>query len=496
MWILLLLVVVAVAGLLLREFWKLWLPFSVATNAQARGRKDAACRLYRRVIATPTLLSDVARRDARYRLSWLLMEQGQYVEAAELLQANLKARLAPAVEARMRQRLAEALEGAGQALQATAERTQAEELLAGAALDADKLLVEAGMLNKQQRFPEAYAAYERSLALIPPGNTAARTRTMVQLALAAFNSGQPQQAIRWGEQTIALKPGLTVLMTAHSAAGLGCNALGQLEQAEAHLATALEIATNAGNQDAAARFMVQVAETRRRMGRLMEAMQMCEQAAGMSISQRRNVYAGQYEILCNWGRFEEAVQVLEQAQRAQQFATPSAQKRMQAVYACETAMLLGERNLPEQGLQKLAEGLEGLRNDTKVSTRFQAGGIWLLAMQNRRKEVSAQVADMEARLADFRQDPATQRIIVGNIGRALYILAEYARSLDCWKQYLALAPDPVLLPRGYFYAGHCLHQLGRREEAKAMLEQAVALHIDTVEAQYARRLLQELSALT
>ncbi len=482
-----------VGGFLLREFGRIWVPLSLAINAQARGRHDAACRLYRIVIAKPTRLSEVAKRDARFRLSWLLMENGEYAEAVELLQTNLKARCAPTVESNARQRLAEALEGAGQMEAAEAERTRAGALLDATPNTAGKLLSEADMLSKQQKFTEAYAAYERGLVLVPSANTALRARVMAQLALSAFNCGQPQQAIQWGEQAVALKPGLTILLTAHSAAGLGYNALGQLEQAETHQTRALEIATNAGNQDSAARFTVQVAETRRRMGRLVEAMQMCEQAAGMSIRQRRSVYAVQYEILSNWGRFDEAAQVLEQAQRAQQFPTPSMQKRMQAVYVCETAMLFGERGLPEQGWPMLAEGLEGLRNDTKTATRFRAGGVWLLALLNRRDEVFAQAADVEAGMGDFAQDPATRRILIGNLGRAFHVLAEYERSLDCWRQYLALSPDPVLQPRGYYYAGSCLYHLGDTNEAKAMLEKALAFGIDTVDANRARRLLLELN---
>jgi tetratricopeptide (TPR) repeat protein len=183
-------------------------------------RKEAAARLFQVVLAKPALFGIRVKREARFRLAWLRMERGEHEAAAELLRENLTARVPLAVEANTRQRLAEALEGAGQVEAAEAERRRVGELLTGAKDDAERLLSEAKMLNSQQRFAEAYAALERGLAQIPEANSAARAKTMVQLANTAFNAGKPEETIRWGEMALQLKPSYTFHHLAHSVLGL------------------------------------------------------------------------------------------------------------------------------------------------------------------------------------------------------------------------------------------------------------------------------------
>ena len=485
-WILLIVAACAVL-VLLREFFALWVPLAFAINKQAAGRTALACKLYARVIATPCLLSDSVRRDARFRLSWLLMEEGRFDEAAALLRSSLQVRLPAAAESNIRQRLAEALEGAGHAGEAQEERDRAAKLLSGASDSAEKAMAEAGMLQKNQRFEAAYAAFERGLSQIPIANSEQRARVMTQLGLAAFNAGRPADAVRWSERAIALNPRGAVLMTALSTAGLGYAGLGKLEQSEQARLRALELATRAGNKDAAARYMAQVAETRRRRGQLVEAMQMCERALGLTVAARRSVYATQYEYLCNWGRFEEAATVLNQAQSAHGFPTPSAQQRMSAVFDCETALILAERGLPEQAPPHMAKGLAGLHTDTKTSARYQAGKVWILALIGQKQAARLEAERIEFSLDGFAVDRATQRIMLAALGRAWVELEDPARSLDCWQRYQALEPDPIMQPRGYYFVGECLRRLGDLPGAKAALQQAVDLNIDCHHAALARK---------
>ncbi len=486
MWVLLFLVILTVC-VLAREFWALWVPYAAATSLVARGRKDAARRVFERVIATPTLLSKGVRHEARFRLSWLFMENGHYEEAVTLLQTCLQRPLKPAVAANIRQRLAEALEGAGRAGEAQAERVLAGSVLAGAATDAEKLLAQAAMLNKQQKYQEAYAAYEAGLALIPAANKLVRAKVLVQLALAAYNMGEPQQTIDRAEQAIALQPELTIHMTAHSAAGLGYVSLGQLDRAEEHRTKALEMATRAGNKDASARYMVQLAEVQRRRGKLMEAMQLCQQAASLTVKERRSVYAVQYEILSSWGRFEEAADALEQMQRAQGFPTPTMQKRIQAVTYCEKALLLAELDQPEQALATMQEGLADLSNDHKLTTRFEAGRAWIQALLGQADEARAQMRDLEARLPDFAQDPGTQRIVYGALGKACFALNDYAQGVTFWQRYLDCSPDPVMMPYACYHQAMCLLRMDDKTGAQRLLEQAVAFNLDTNGSRRAQR---------
>src|SRR5260221_8858938 len=82
-----------------REFWKVYLPVAVANSCMAKGRKDTARKIYERVLTTPSLFGAFVKWQARFRLSWLFMESGEYARAAELLRVKLRTPPPPAIEA-------------------------------------------------------------------------------------------------------------------------------------------------------------------------------------------------------------------------------------------------------------------------------------------------------------------------------------------------------------------------------------------------------------
>ncbi|MBC7529161.1 MAG: tetratricopeptide repeat protein, partial [Chthonomonadaceae bacterium] len=105
MWLLIFLVVLVVGILLVREFFGFWLPFAVATNLVSKGKKEPAIRLFRKIMEGSPLLSATVQGEARYRLSWLMMEKGNYEDAVTLLREMLKRRQSKATESNVRQRL-------------------------------------------------------------------------------------------------------------------------------------------------------------------------------------------------------------------------------------------------------------------------------------------------------------------------------------------------------------------------------------------------------
>lgn len=455
LWFLLLGVVCLLLFLGLRA-WKARLLCALAVSAAARGHKEIVCKLFERVLALPTPGGARLKRGARYQLSWLRMERGEYEAAAELLRVNLQARLSPEEEVNTRQRLAEALEGAARTEEAEAERRQANALVGQAEKGAGLLLAQAGMLNREQRFAEAYAAYREALDQLPPTNRPARLTTLLPLALTAFHTGLPEETITWGETALPLATMPPMQMQAHSVLGLGYATLGRLEEAETHRLKALELAVQLKNRDQVARYMAQLAEVQARRGHLVEAMQRCEQAKALSVTERRLIYSVEIECLKAWGRFEEALVVLEQAQQARGFPTPSAEQRMRAAFSSECAVLKAELGDPEVSLIENRKALDGLQADAKLTAQYRANQVWFLALLGRREEVVAEAEEVEALLADFAGARGTQLSGYGALGRAFFVLADYSRSAVYWQRYLDLKPDPVSLPKALYFLGEGL----------------------------------------
>jgi len=483
----------ALLFILLRELWlSLLLPVA-AQLAMMRGDRERARRILERAVAAPSLGGERGKVDTRFRLAWIYLEEKRFDDAVAQCRTLLKRRLKPAVEANVRRRLAHCLEAAGKLDEAHAERQRAAERVVAAPDDAEKFLSQAQMFEEQGRHAEACEAYERGLALIPRWNDVARKNTMVKLALSSYNAGRPDRALQLAEEAIALKPEPMLLMLAHNVAGLAYSTQGNLEAAENHRQQAFLLAAASGNQDNAARFLVQLAEVQMKRGKFVQAAEASEQAAGMSFNARRHARLVQAECLRLWGRLEEARETLEQASRAPGLPVPSAERRAQAVLSLGLAWIAAEENQPQTALNHLHQAAAELQQDEKLSLHYEATAAWVLALLNRREEGEQKIAQVEARLPQFVHDRATQGLCGGMLARAIFELKDFERSKSYWERYLSLKPDPAFEPIGLYYLGECHRHLGDVETAKAKFQQAVNTGLDTHHTRLARSRVEEIT---
>lgn len=480
--------IVAAAG---REFWYFSALPMRAHLARTRGDVDAARQILEMVIATPTIFSRRAKLVMRYRLAVLYMQAQRYEEAADNLRLLLDTTLKPSVESDVRRRLADCLEGSGQRQASDEERRRAEHCLEGQVQDGFWYLSQGLLHEKEQRFPEACDSYEQALALLPGNRSTARTEAMARLSLSSFNAGRPDQAVRWAEETIAQKPGIEIRILAHGFAGLGYGNLGRLEEAEEHKKIAMELAMLAGNQDRAAECMVSLADIMRKRGKIVEAMEACDHAAGMSLKARRIARTTQAECLRAWGRFDEAKEVLAQAQCAPTLFIPSMERRSQAVLSLGKAWLEAENDDPEKALEHLEEASIELANDSKLSLWCDATTAWVYASMGRHEEAVETMEHVEARSAEFAADRSTCLGSLSSLGRAAYLLGDFELSKTYWQQYLELHPDPVWQPKGLYYLGECHLHLGDIASALSSFERAVEMGFDTEHVTRSQRRLQE-----
>ena len=428
MWLLVFIVVALGVGfLIVREVLRYWVMFALAGNYVKQGRTKSAIIFYRKVLLGSTMFSGSVQREARSRLSWLMMAQGNYEEAATLIQELLAGRRTKAEEAHIRHRLAEALDGAGEHEAAEHERVCASELLDEAEESVEKLVVKASLLNTQQRYAEAYATLELALPKIT--NPALRAQTMVQLSLAAFESGKTEAIVRWGEEALTLQPDHTIRSLAHDLCGMGYASEGNLDEAERHRQLRLEIEQKTGNGDKIAECMAQLATIKQRRGDIDGAMRLCSEARELSIVSRKHVYAQEIECLKSRGQFSEAMETLGIVRRMQGLPTPSAQKRMEAVYSAEEATLQLELGELEVALVQNDKALAGVLNDTKLTLQYNAVRVLILARLKRQEEAESLIGMIEKQLPEYLETRGLLIEIYAILGRALLDLAQPEKSL-------------------------------------------------------------------
>lgn len=494
-WIWAALIVVVVALLLREGFIHVILP-GVAQAAQTTGRKHAAKGLLLRSIQAWTLFSDRSRDDERYRLAHFFMEDGLHDEAIALLRRALSHRHAPGVEANHRRRLADVLESAGRIEEASEERRRAEAILEHAPQDVETLLAAARMRDQDNRYAEACDLYAQALPKIPRWNETARNDTLLKLALALFNADRMEDAYLRAEEVLASKPGLGVQMLAHSFAGLGRSGMGHYDEAEAHRRAAHDLALAAGNTDQAAEFLVQIASSRSDRGYLVEAIQACEKAAGMSLAVRPLAWLTQSKCLSLWGRFDEARGLLLRALDGPSHSTPSLARRSIAVQHLALADLEAETGDGEASWRHLEEAAAVLGDDPKIGHWCEAQRAWTLAVMGRATESEESARRAEVALEGLSDDASSRNYVLSHLALAATVRGDYARALPLWERWLALPPEPALQPMGWYFTGECHRRLGDPSSAREAYVRAEAVGLDTHYARQAHGRLREMGPAT
>lgn len=460
---------------------------AAARQLRNRGQGRQGRALLERAAAAPSLFGERARRGTRFLLAWYLMEEGEYERGAEQCRTILRRRLPRGFEAQVRQRLADCLEGGGDAGAASEERELGMARLEGGRDGPDELLARARALRQEGKHAEACDVTQQALAAMRPEPSLSRSRVLLHLALASFDAGRPADTVRFAEEAL---PGCSLSdmrVTAHKTAGIGYSSQGRLEEAEQHLQEAFIEARRAGMTELAASILAQLAGIRMNRGRIAEAVEAAERAAGLSLKARRQARMVESECLRLWGRHAEARTANEQARRAPGHAVPAAERRSQAILLLGLAWIEAEAGEPGAALDALHRASADLQGDVKLELYCIATAGWLMALAGRPDEARAQIEEAARRTADFADDVKTRELCLAMAGRARLALGEPAFARDAWEEYLRLEPVPVSRPTAHYHLGECHAQLGDVEAARAAWRAAVDLGIDTHFARQAKR---------
>lgn len=481
---------ISIAALLLlavlaREFYCFaWLP-ARAHVAFARGRRAEARALMERVAGTWSVFGRKAKLETRFRLSWMYLADGDAARAADQCREILSIRLRPAAEANIHRRLADCLEAGGHQEEAAAERERAIAIVATGGDDTLTAISRAGLLEQQRQYAEAVLAYEQALEKVPASLTRQRAELKVRLALACYQAGRAEDAVRYAREALAEGPGTTMLMIAHGTAGLGLAALGRPGEAQAHREQALDIALRLGNKGAAAQYLVQLAASHLAAGELVRASQQAERAAGLSLESRRPARLLQAECLRAWGRWDEARDTMLQAREAPGPPVPSDARRSAAIIDLGLALVEIEAGRCGAALARVENARESFGADARLVLWSDALRTLALAVHGRHDEARALMDGVLLRLPDLKDDRPTQLTVIGALARAALEIGQMERSRELWREWLAESPDPVWRPQGLYCLGLVEEGLGNTLAAQHLYTEAAA-GVDTYYAARAR----------
>jgi len=402
----------------------------------------------------------------------------RYNEAIEQCQKLLAQRLKPSVKAEVRRIFANCLEAIGKVKEADAERRKAEECLVSAPSDFAKLMTEGKMLEQEGRIAEAYDALKQALGFLPKRDKIRRPVCLLQLATLAFRLGRANETVQLAEEAITLQPELNLLRHAHRIAALGYSSLGDLERQEEHLNRSLAISMALQNGEKIAEDLVGLAAVWWKRGEFVKAMEACEQAAQMSLKVRRQARLVQAEILKLWGRYDEAIDLLKQASRAEPLPFVSLERLHQAFISLVIAGIEAEKGHADEAMRLLEEIKDVANQDPKASLIWTATLSWVQATSGRHQEAMATLAEAEKHLMnEFPQDRSVQTDVYALMGRAFLIVGDLMTSIECWERCLKANPIPVLRPTILYHLGECYFQQGEIERGKGYLARGNILRI-------------------
>ena len=461
--------------------------------AKRKIRSPRVRRYLEWVVATPSLLGDFIRVDARHDLMRLAhMEALHETVAAQGFAILRHDRVPHGIRAEVRRRLAEALEGLGRFDEAAEQRRLGVADLKVAEKDPSWYVSRGRQLAAERDFNGACRAYELGLEATPDGDRDTRALLTLHLANALFMAGRIEESARRAEEATGLVTDFEQLYSAHRQAGASYGTLGLLEQAKVHRQRAVELAEAAGQRDKLADALADLAELERKQGHLANALAACDRAA--AIKPTRHVEGVRYEILRSWGRFDDAFAANLRASEIDPNPAPRTEQMMQGIYAYGRAFLRMEQGRLDEVPTLLEAAAERVRGDAKLTVWCDAAQTRFAALAGRRDDALRGLDRVERRQDEFAQDRNTRAVIFSSLGRAALALGEYDRALGYWQQYLELPPTPVDAPIAYYHLGEALRGLGDEPAARARYQQAVDTGLDTYHARLAEERLRTVPA--
>ena len=394
-WILAAVIVIVIAFALFREFVFFGLGLAIANRLSFVENHGAAVRILERMLQRKSLFGNSIHRTIRFRLSHQLQLNRQYDECIKQCEICLEGLRNPAAIAIMQLRLAEAMESIGRTAEADEARGKVSNYLEQHNNDLPTHMLYAQNLMRELKFSEAIAELEKALLLLPKDDQRQRPGLLSQMSNCAYQVGRMPEAANWGEQAVEAGGMPAIRVKALVSAGLSNASLGRLEKSEGFYKQAIDLQTTLGNREGAGVTKAILAGISRQRGKLIEALQLCEEAISESSSAKRPSRLQQYECLMALGRWNEARQMLDAGAKSNPLSAPSNERRMQGMFGMGRAVILVHQSQPVEALAMLNESLNPNASDIKLNRIVNCYKAWAAAQLGDREMVEQLTADLE-----------------------------------------------------------------------------------------------------
>ncbi len=462
------------AGLAALEwFWFILVP--QLSSRLAGGDHDRQRRILRRVVSTPA--PGRSKGLARFRLALSNQFTGRYAEAEAIFRFILQdggGDLDPGFESVVRQHLADTIEAQGRGKEAVAQRDRAAEVVKGTEETSLGFQAQGRLLDREHRYDEAVAAYERALELAPPLDMKIRGQILMRLVLSSFNAGRPADTVRWAEAVIELDP------TRHGArrmAAIGCNGLGRLEDAERHARLAAETAPSPEHR---AESLSLLADYVMRRGDLEEAERIAHEAEATLPGGKRTPWAVIEAIEKLRGNYDKAMRALEHSKMIAISHVPARSRRADAAIDMQLAIVQAELGRFEEALASIDRAGAELAGDPKLSVILHSSAALVHALAGQSDDALTRIDAAEEGRAAVPDDGTTQR-------GALYLLARAALAIDEpeWAEALLVeyqhhGPHPVYHPYLWYHLAECRRRLGDQSRGRDYDRKAASARFGTM----------------
>ncbi len=276
-------------------------------------------------------------------------------------------------------------------------------------------------------------------------------------------------------------------------ASIACGNLGRLDESEEHCRRAYDAAAALGDPGVMGEILGTLAGIQRKRGKLAEAYEACVKAADMGPKAVRMALAEQSMILREWGKYDEALELLLGFDDTTKLVIPANEHRFRAVLALDTSRIEAECGRADDAWAHIQEAKAVLANDAKLGLKCEGAVAWILAVRGLADESRRIAGEVETRLVDFEQDPSTCRGVMYDLGFAASTRGDHTHGERCWSRYLELSADPVHQPTALYFRGMCRRGRGDNSGALADFRDAVAMNIDSHYARLARHKLEEMA---
>ena len=322
---------------------------------------------------------------------------------------------------------------------------------------------------------------------------------MTKKALGFYNTGRPDLCVTWARRALAWPAALPIRVSARHAVGLGLSEQNRLAEAEAEYRQAYQLSSRRPGSDLAARSLTLLATSQANQGQMEEALAFVRQVASWSPAGRRDALVASADWLRVLGRWDEALEALHAARQAPPLPMPNFEMRSQGIVAlglawteASASQARGDRAAADRAWAWLEQAQRAFPGDKKLQLWCDATAAWLLALRGQPADAARVSAQTRAGLAEFAQSRGTQQNGLSMLGRAAYLIGDYAEGKRLWTEFLDTRPTRPSETRGLYYLGECLRLSGEGGAAERAYRQAVSLGVETYYVRCAEGRLTEL----